>query len=154
MIIRINILKFPFHAGLVVLLLVISGFSSNVPASRLAGVWESEAKNLQMEMFEEAGYFSGKMLWFRCTTDSIMRAYRDTKNPDHKLNTRPLVGLKLVEQLTYKGDNIWGSGKIYDPNSGYTYDAQIQLIGPNTAIVRGYWKFKWFGKSMVFNRLK
>jgi uncharacterized protein (DUF2147 family) len=154
MIIATNILKLRFHISLVVLLLIISGFHSNPPANRLAGVWESEEKNLHMEMFEESGHFSGRMLWFRCASDSIMRTYRDINNPDHKLCTRPLVGLKLVEQLTYKGDDTWGSGKVYDPNSGYTYDAQIQLIGPNTAVVRGYWKFKWFGKSMVFNRLR
>jgi hypothetical protein len=33
-----------------------------------------------------------------------------------------------------------------------TYEARIQLTGLNTAVVRGYWKFKWLGRSMVFNR--
>jgi uncharacterized protein (DUF2147 family) len=137
-----------------IILFVITGFETTVPAARrLVGVWESEEKNLRMEMFEENGHFAGKMIWFQCSSNAIMQNLRDTENPDDRLADRKLLGLKLVDKLSYQGDNVWGSGKIYDPNSGNTYEARIQLSGPNTAIVRGYWKYKWFGRSMVFNRL-
>ena len=140
--------------GSVILFLAITSFDSNPAANRLLGVWEYEEKNLRIEIFEEDGHFAGRMIWFQCSSDSIMHAHRDTENPDPSLTKRPLVGLKLVEKLSYEGDNTWGSGKIYDPNSGYTWDARIQLTSPNKAIVRGYWKFKWIGKSLVFNRLE
>ena len=146
-------LKLTSRLGLLLVFFATTSFNSDHPANRLLGVWQFEEKNLRIEMFEEDGHFSGKMIWFLCPSESIMNAYRDTKNPQSELTTRPLVGLKLVEKLSYQGDDTWGSGKIYDPNSGYTWDAQIQLTGPNTVVVRGYWKFKWFGKSMVFNRL-
>ena len=83
----------------------------------------------------------------------MMFSYRDTENPNPKLTTRPLIGMNVVEKIYYKGDNVWGDGKIYDPNSGHTYDARITLPTPNTAIVRGYWKFRWIGRSIVFHRL-
>jgi uncharacterized protein (DUF2147 family) len=146
-------LKSASWAGLVFLLLALTGFNTDPAASRLAGVWEFEEKNLRIEMFEENGHFCGRMVWFLCSSDSMMHASRDTENPDPSLTNRPLVGLKLVEKLSYQGDNTWGSGKIYDPNSGYTWDARIQLTEPNTAVVRGYWKYKWFGKSLVFKRV-
>lgn len=131
-----------------------TSFNTDPAANRLVGVWEFEDKNLHIEMSEEGGHFVGKMTWFLCPSESIMNAYRDTENPEPTLTTRPLIGLKLVENLSYQGNDTWGSGKIYDPNSGYTWDAQIHLTAPNTVVVRGYWKFKWIGKSMVFNRLQ
>jgi uncharacterized protein (DUF2147 family) len=146
--------KSTFLFALLVLFIVITGFDSNPVADRLIGVWESEEKNLRIQMLEEDGQFVGKMLWFQCSSESVMHAYRDTENPDPSLTSRPLVGMKLVEKLSYHGDNTWGNGKIYDPNSGYTYDAQIHLTSHDTAVVRGYWKFKWFGKSMVFHRVE
>ena len=146
-------LKSALPPGLLLLFFALTAFDSNPAANQLVGVWESEEKNLRMEMFEEDGGFAGKMIWFQCSSELIMTSSRDTENPDEKLTSRPLLGLKLVEKLTYQGNNMWGSGKIYDPNSGNTWDARIQLTSPNTVIVRGYWKFKWFGKSMVFNRL-
>lgn len=92
------------------------------------------------------------MTYFQCATETIMRSRVDTENPDPRLVDRKLLGLKLVEKLTYEGDDVWGGGKIYDPNSGYTYEARIRLIDTNQVVVRGYWKFRWLGRSMVFNR--
>jgi uncharacterized protein (DUF2147 family) len=135
------------------LFFILTGFDTAIPANRLIGVWESEEKNLRMEMFEDNGSFAGKMIWFQCSSETIMRESRDTENPDNRLVGRKLLGLKLLEKLSYQGNDVWSSGKIYDPNSGNTYEARIHLTSPNTAIVRGYWKFKWFGRSMVFHRL-
>jgi uncharacterized protein (DUF2147 family) len=142
------------YVVLLFVFLTTTSFNTDPAANRLVGVWEFEEKNLHIEMFEEGGHFVGKMTWFLCPSEAIMNAYRDTENPEPGLTTRPLIGLRLVENLSYQGGNTWGSGKIYDPNSGYTWDAQIHLTGPNTVVVRGYWKFKWIGKSLVFNRLQ
>lgn len=132
--------------------IVSSSFNVARPAYQLVGVWESEAKNLQIQMFENHGEFSGRMIYFKCSTDEIMKTKKDIENPDKDLTTRNLLGLTLVTDLTYQGDNVWDEGKIYDPNSGHTFEARIQLTGPQSAIVRGYWKYRWIGRSMVFHR--
>jgi uncharacterized protein (DUF2147 family) len=129
-----------------------TGFNNPDPSHRLVGVWESEEKNLQIEMFEDRGEFAGRMIYFKCSSDDIMRNCTDTENPDKRLKDRKLLGMKLVTQLSYQGKNVWDDGKIYDPNSGNTFEARIQLMGPDKAIVRGYWKFRWIGRSMVFYR--
>jgi uncharacterized protein (DUF2147 family) len=131
----------------------LTSFDSVPPEKLLIGTWESDEKNLQMEMFEHNGRFSGRMVWFKCSSEEIMYSSRDTENPDKNLRGRKLLGLTLVTQLVYEGNNTWSSGKIYDPNSGNTYEARITLTGRNTANVRGYWKFKWLGRSMAFNRI-
>jgi len=122
------------------------------PSERLIGVWEYEEKNLLIQISKEDDQFVGTMTYFQCATDAIMRSRVDSENPDPTLVDRKLLGLKLVEKLTYEGDNVWGGGKIYDPNSGHTWDARIQLTTSNTAVVRGYWKFRWIGRSMLFYR--
>lgn len=154
---HMNAGKMFFGRPAVVLALVVclclTGFDTLRPEKMLIGTWESEEKNLQMEMFEENGKFSGRMVWFKCSSEEIMRNSRDTENPNRNLRDRKLLGLTLVTELTYEGDNVWSSGKIYDPNSGNTFETRITLTSKNTAIVRGYWKFRWLGRSMTFNRM-
>jgi uncharacterized protein (DUF2147 family) len=130
-----------------------TGFNVITPAERLVGVWESEEKNLLVQITKEKGHYVGTMTFFLCPTETIMRTKIDVENPDPALVGRKLLGLKLLEKLSYEGDNVWGGGKIYDPNSGRTYEARIQLITSNSVVVRGYWKFRWIGRSMVFNRI-
>ncbi len=129
-----------------------TGFKLISPSERLIGVWEYEEKNLLVQISKERDHFVGTMTYFQCATEAIMRSRVDSENPDPELVDRKLLGLKLVEKLTYEGDNVWGGGKIYDPNSGHTYDARMQLTSSNTAVVRGYWKFRWIGRSMIFYR--
>jgi uncharacterized protein (DUF2147 family) len=129
-----------------------TGFNVVSPDERLIGVWESEEKNLLVQISKEKDQFVGTMTYFQCPTETIMRTKVDSENPDPTLVSRKLLGLKLLEKLSYEGNNVWGGGEIYDPNSGRTYDARIQLTSSNTALVRGYWKFRWIGRSMVFNR--
>jgi uncharacterized protein (DUF2147 family) len=129
-----------------------TGFNVVSPAEQLIGVWESEEKNLLIQISKEEDSFVGTMTYFQCQTETIMRTTVDSENPDPTLVGRKLLGLKLLKKLSYEGDNVWGGGEIYDPNSGRTYDARIHLVSSNTAVVRGYWKFRWIGRSMVFNR--
>ena len=132
--------------------IVSSSFKSARPSYQLVGVWESEEKNLLIEMFENDGEFFGRMIYFKCSTDEIMKSRKDIENPDKALTKRNLLGLMLVTDLAYQGDNVWDEGKIYDPNSGRTFEARIQLTGPRSATVRGYWKYRWIGRTMVFHR--
>jgi uncharacterized protein (DUF2147 family) len=147
-----NHMKLTCFPIIALILILITGFDKIDPSVRLIGVWESEEKNLQIEMFEDNGQFAGRMIYFKCSTDEIMRTSTDIENPNKDLTNRKLLGLKLLTELEYKGDNVWDDGRIYDPNSGNTFEARIHLTGPNAAIVRGYWKYRWLGRSMVFYR--
>ena len=138
---------------LIPLFLLLAGFDSIVPKDRLVGMWESEDRDLQIEMFEDGDEFSGRMIYFKCTSDEVMRTSKDIENPSKELRSRNLLGLTLVTKLNYQGENVWDDGKIYDPNSGNTFEARIHLIDANTAIVRGYWKYRWLGRSMKFKRI-
>jgi uncharacterized protein (DUF2147 family) len=145
----VNPASFPIFLLAFVAITGLNGVSSS---HQIVGIWESEEKNLQIEIFEDYGQFAGRMIYFKCSSEEIMRTCTDLENPDKNLTSRKLLGLKLVTKLEYKGTNVWDDGEIYDPNSGRIFDARIKLNSPNTAIVRGYWKYRWLGRSMVFNR--
>ncbi|HEY3405371.1 MAG TPA: DUF2147 domain-containing protein [Ohtaekwangia sp.] len=93
------------------------------------------------------------MIFFKCSSDEVMKTSKDIENPDKVLRHRTLLGMKFVTRLIYKGNGIRDDGKIYDPNSGNTFEARIRLTDSNTAVVRGYWKYRWLGRSMVFHKL-
>ena len=145
----VNLASFPIF---LLAFVAITGFKGVSSSHQIVGIWESEEKDLQIEMFEDNGQFAGRMIYFKCSSEEIMRTCTDIENPDKNLTGRKLLGLKLVTKLEYKGTNVWDDGEIYDPNSGRIFDARIKLSSSNTAIVRGYWKYRWLGRSMVFKR--
>ena len=77
---------------------------------------------------------------------------KDINNPDPKLKTRPLKGLKILGNLSYEGDNEWDDGWIYDPNNGKTYDCQMTLEDKNTLSIRGYVGTPMFGRTETWRR--
>ena len=125
-----------------------------LPASRLAGVWQSAQKDLHVELMEENGQTVGRIVWFSCPKHRQMSTYRDEANPNSALRSRSWLGLKTLDNLIYANNNEWRGGHIYDPNSGHTYDARVTLTSPNRLTVRGYWKLPWLGKNLEFVRLQ
>lgn len=136
-------------------LIVSAGFAQQpqLPASRLMGIWQSAQKDLHVELMEEDGQIMGRIVWFACTPHRQMADYRDDANPNSTLRSRPWLGLKTLDNLTYAGNNEWRGGQIYDPNTGHTYDAIVTLTSPDRLTVRGYWKLPWLGKNLAFVRL-
>ena len=51
----------------------------------------------------------------------------DVKNPDPAQRTRPIEGIRILTGLTADGD-VW-KGRVYDPESGRTYRAELTRTG-------------------------
>jgi len=69
----------------------------------------------------------GHISWLRNPADAKAT---DGNNPDAALKKRPILGLPLIRDFKQAGPGKWTGGKIYDPNSGKTYDSKIS-INPN-----------------------
>lgn len=54
----------------------------------------------------------------------------DIHNPNAGLHSRPIAGLPFLTGFDPAGAGKWKGGKIYDPESGKTYDSKME-IGPN-----------------------
>lgn len=60
----------------------------------------------------------------------------DANNPDRSLRTRPIEGLAILSGFAPAGDR-W-RGRIYDPESGRTYRAELARAGA-VLKVKGCW---------------
>src|SRR5437667_87038 len=76
----------------------------------------------------------------------------DLKNPDEKLNGRPIIGMELMQGFKHDSDNLWTGGTIYDPESGTTYKCKLTLAAPDKLEVRGFVGISLFGRTTVWTR--
>jgi uncharacterized protein (DUF2147 family) len=60
----------------------------------------------------------------------------DVNNSDPRLRSRPLVGLRVLSGFSRAGAR-WDGGRAYDPKSGNSYRARIQLNPDRTLMVTG-----------------
>lgn len=65
------------------------------------------------------------------------------------------VGFVILERLEYnQNKNVWTGGKIHDPNSGKTYDAEARIITEGELEVKCYLGMKFLGTKKYFRRVK
>jgi uncharacterized protein (DUF2147 family) len=143
------------YALIISVISLVTGFTRTAPEDRIVGFWQSTDNDLRVELYAKKGEYKGRLVWFLCEgNDPPMETYRDTENPDPALRNRLWLGMNTMEKLTYWGNDEWGGGKIYDPNTGHTFDATVRLTAPNQLTVRGYWKLPMLGKSLTFSRIR
>ena len=80
----------------------------------------------------------------------------DDKNQDESLRSRPVMGLLLLTDFVFDGDDEWEDGKIYDPKSGKTYSCYIEFHddSKNELKVRGFIGVSLIGKTTYWTRVK
>ena len=123
--------------------------------NKLVGNWESSSKDLRVNVFIKNEKVFAKLIWFPCThkVKSPMANHLDTKNPNQKLRSHSWLDLIILSGLQYDKENKWTNGQIYNPESGRTYTAYLQLLSQNKLKVRGYWGFEFIGETLIFNKI-
>ena len=113
----------------------------------MAGNWITDDKSMvQVHPCE------GDHLCVRIATIARQDVPRvDALNPDTSLRTRPLCGLEIGTGFTPDGPESAKGGKIYDPNSGKTYSAQMQGSG-DTLKLRGFIGISLLGRTETWRR--
>ena len=76
----------------------------------------------------------------------------DPLNDDENLRSRSRMGMKIMYNFTYDGDDEWDDGEIYDPKSGNTYRGTINMVSKNRLNLRGYVGISWFGRTSHWER--
>lgn len=119
----------------------------------IIGKWKTMDKNASIQIMKKNDHsFCGKIQWFKDPVKTNEHKWTDYNNPNKSLRNRRLFGLKIIDKLTYEGNNIWSGGKLYDPSSGKTYDCFLKKIDNNTIEIIGYWQFRWIGKSITLTK--
>ena len=73
-------------------------------------------------------------------------------DPDKSKRNSPIIGLVMLTDFKFDGDDEWKGGDIYDPESGKTYSSFIYLKDNNTIRVRGYVGISLFGRTETWTR--
>lgn len=132
--------------------------SAETPISareRVCGKWESTQHDLRIWVYMENDQFRAKIIWFSDTDSKPMDYWRDVNNPNPKLRTRKLLGMSILTGLRYNGKSTsWENGIVYDSRHGRYWNAAASIDKKGLLHVRGYWHFKWIGRTINFYRLR
>ncbi len=125
----------------------------------ILGVWNNEEKDGKIEIYRCGDRYCGKIVWAKepnypaGSTEGTPGTPRlDHNNPDPKLRKTPIIGLVIVHNFTYAGDNTWVGGTVYDPKNGKTYRGKMTLVSPNQLNLRGFVGIPLFGRTTTWTR--
>src|SRR5688572_7814655 len=124
---------------------LISVFSYAQAQDAILGKWQNPTGEGRIEIYKRGDKYFGKIYWLKEPNNDQGTPKLDVKNPDLTKQKRPVKDLEILTDFTYKGNNVWADGKIYDPKSGRTYDSKIGLKNLNTLYLRGYVGISLFG---------
>lgn len=122
----------------------------------ILGKWMATDKSVAVQVYREGDDFKAKVIWFdkNLGSGTPIGTRVDSHNPDARLRNRKILGMDILEGLNYNADKKrWEAGKIYDASSGRTWDTYAEIQDDGKLSVRGFWKFKWIGKSIYFTRI-
>ena len=156
-----------FPGSLVMVLGLLAGAVAvaDAPASHgIVGTWLATSETgdpahveIYVKVADGVETFHGRFIFFPGEDENgvnIGESALDTLNPDESLRSRRLIGLDMLEGMTYDaGKNRWVGGTVYDPDVGKTYKCRIVLKDAHQLELRGYVGVPLFGRSEVWTRL-
>jgi uncharacterized protein (DUF2147 family) len=128
--------------------------NTNAAEEQICGKWETSEKNLIVQVYKEDNKFRAKIVWFNDTEGKPMDYWTDKRNPDPTLRNRKILGMNVLSELIYNADSkSWENGMIYDSKNGRDWNASAYIDKNGMLKVKGYWHFKFIGRTMTFNRV-
>ncbi|HET6516058.1 MAG TPA: DUF2147 domain-containing protein [Thermodesulfovibrionales bacterium] len=125
----------------------------------ILGVWNTEEKDAKIEIYKCSFKYCGKIVWLKepvyqaGSKDGTPGApIMDHNNPNPELRKTPLIGLPILLDFVYAGDNSWKDGKIYNSDNGKTYSGKLTLPSPDLLKVRGFIGIPLIGGSTTWTR--
>ena len=122
------------------------------------GVWVTADGKARVEITKHGDVYDGSIVWLKeplyPADDKTAPGQPkvDRNNPDKTLQSRPIIGLPLVQGFKYDGDNVWADGTIYDPDNGKLYSCKMTLTMDGSLRVRGYVGISLFGRTEIWTR--
>lgn len=151
---RVRMKKFILLSA--VSLLLAGSFTTDKPTGLrsfdIMGVWQDENEEFKVRIEPNGPYYIGRIVWLKHGLDVTGQPKRDQLNPDPALRNRTFLGLPVITGLEFDGER-WRGGRLYDVESGRTYDCYVSLITLDRAEVRAYIGFPFLGRSLYFNRV-
>jgi len=119
------------------------------------GVWLVGDKDYKIELYKTAtGELEGKVVWMKEPNGKDGKPRLDVDNPDDKLKSQPVLGLKTVKKFKWnEAEGQYMDGTVY--KKGKTYCGKIKLNADGTLNLRGFLcSASFIGKSDTWTRVK
>jgi uncharacterized protein (DUF2147 family) len=130
-----------------ILFLSLSAFSQALTD----GTWYTADKDGKVKFFEKSGKIYGKLVWMKEPLENG-KPKLDKLNPDKTQRNVPLQDFVFLKGFEEDGKNEWDDGEIYDPQSGKTYSATMELVNKDKLNLRGYIGISLIGRTSTFTR--
>jgi uncharacterized protein (DUF2147 family) len=147
----------PISLSIFIALLTGPLFAQEVQGDDILGIWLNEDKDAHIQVFKETNMYYGKIVWLKEPLDEITGEPKlDDENEDPALRSRPVMGLMLLRDFEFDGDDEWTDGKIYDPKNGKTYSCYMEFRddSKDNLKVRGYIGFSMIGRTTYWTRIE
>ena len=148
---KMGLLRIPFSAAALISILATPMPSNAASRGAAVGLWRNE--DATIEIFEDQGRLSGKIVALREPRTSEGKEKTDIHNPDPSKRDRPILGLVFMSGFTRKSDTRWENGTVYDPKTGYTYSCFIELESPQKIKFHGYIGISLLGRTIFWTRI-
>jgi uncharacterized protein (DUF2147 family) len=152
-------MSMPKIALVCILVLVYAATSFASGPDDILGIWNNEEKDAKIEIFKCGERYCGKIVWLRepdyatgSTEGKAGTPKLDHNNPDPALQTKAIIGLPIVREFSYSGDNRWINGTVYDPENGKLYRGKMTLISASRLDLRGFIGISLIGRTTTWTR--
>ena len=126
----------------------VKSYAQKHKADDIVGNWLTEERTAKIQIYKEGNKYSGKIVWLKEPIDPATgKPKLDKLNPDAKLTTVPLLGLCIMKNVVFDGDDEWNDGTIYDTKNGKTYHCYLKFESPLILKLRGYIGFSLLGRT-------
>lgn len=114
--------------------------SSSVNSDTYIGKWEITGGSI-IEIYKEGDFFYGK-IHKRAERPLSNLNGLDNKNPLKELQGRPLIGMVILDNLSYN-DGVLSGGTIYNADSGKSYIVKVWINSDDLDVcyIRAYKSF-------------
>jgi len=129
-------------------------------ADAITGLWEVDGGDAHIAIYRCGEHYCGSIVWLKEPVyppdDNGGMAGKplvDRENSDPAFQGRPLIGLQIMSGYTFRGNNRWDDGRIYNTENGRTYSSRLAVKSPDLLELRGYIGVPLLGGSTVWKRV-
>lgn len=117
------------------------------------GLWNTEDQQAKVAISDCGEHLCGELVWLAEPLDSAGLPKHDQSNPLALLHGRPVLGVRVFWDMMADADGVtWKSGRIYDPQTGKTYQGKLTLDSESVLTVRRFVGVPVFGRTAIWTR--
>ncbi len=129
-------------------LFVATTLSAQNKAGDIIGTYMNPDADAVLKIYETSGKYFGKLIWTKNPNNL------DNNNPDVSKRSQKRLGLVIMNNFKFDGDDTWDSGTIYDPKNGKTYDCKVTRDAKGNLDIRGYIGISLLGRTSHFTKIE